>query len=111
MKKLMLGANYYPENWDASLINSDIEKMRECGFNVVRIAEFAWKKMEPAEGQFCFDWLHAVVDKLYAAGIGVIMGTPTATPPHWLLKKYPDIATLSPAGIRTSHGGRRHCCS
>lgn len=111
MKKLMLGANYYPENWDASLIDSDIEKMRECGFNVVRIAEFAWKKMEPAEGQFCFDWLHAVVDKLYAAGIGVIMGTPTATPPHWLLKKYPDIATLSPAGIRTSHGGRRHCCS
>ncbi len=111
MQKIYLGANYYPEDWDETLIDSDIVKMKECGFNVVRIAEFAWKKMEPTPGNFCFDWLHNVVDKMRSAGIGVIMGTPTATPPHWLMKQYPDIATLSPSGVRTSHGGRRHCCS
>lgn len=111
MKNLLLGANYYPEDWEEELIDSDIEKMKECGFNVVRIAEFSWKKMEPSEGFYSFDWLHRVVDKMRDAKIGVILGTPTATPPSWLLKKYPDMAMLNPEGIRTSHGGRRHCCS
>lgn len=111
MNKIYLGANYYPEDWDESCIDEDIVKMKECGFNVVRIGEFAWKKDEPAEGEFDFSWLHRVVDKMRDAGIAVIMGTPTATPPHWLYKKYPDMATLSPSDIRTSHGGRRHCCS
>ena len=111
MNKIYLGANYYPEDWDEQNIDEDIRKMKECGFNVVRIGEFAWKKDEPVEGQFDFAWLHRVVDKMLDAGIAVIMGTPTATPPHWLYRKYPDMATLSPSGVRTSHGGRRHCCS
>lgn len=111
MKKIYIGANYYPEDWDESCIDGDIVKMKECGFNVVRIGEFAWKKDEPREGEFDFSWLHRVVDKMHGAGISVIMGTPTATPPSWLYRKYPDMATLSPSGVRTSHGGRRHCCS
>jgi len=111
MEKILLGANYYPEDWNEEEIHFDIDKMKECGFNVVRIAEFAWKKMEPSEGEYSFTWLHNVVDKMREAGIGVIMGTPTATPPHWLLKRYPDMVTVSPSGIKTSHGGRRHCCS
>ena len=111
MSRILLGANYYPEDWDADLIDFDIEKMKECGFNVVRIAEFSWKKMEPQEGVYSFEWLHRVVDKMRAEGIGVIMGTPTATPPRWLTKKYPEMLMLGQDGIRTSHGGRRHCCS
>ncbi len=111
MGRILHGANYYPEDWDESLVDSDIEKMKECGFNVVRIAEFAWKKMEPKEGEYSFDWLHRIVDKLRNAGISVIMGTPTATPPSWLTKKYPDMLALMSNGQRRSHGGRRHCCS
>ena len=111
MSRILLGANYYPEDWDESEIDRDIEKMTACGFNVVRIAEFAWSRMEPEEGRYTFDWLHRVVDKLRAAGIGVIMGTPTATSPRWLTKKYPEMTMLLPTGVRTDHGGRRHCCS
>lgn len=111
MGRILLGANYYPEDWDESLLDFDIEKMKECGFNVVRIAEFSWKKMEPSEDVYCFDWLHRVVDRMREAGIGVIMGTPTATPPHWFAKKYPEALVQNPDGTRTSHGGRRHCCS
>ena len=44
MSRILLGANYYPEDWDENLVDLDIKKMRECGFNVVRIAEFAWKR-------------------------------------------------------------------
>ncbi len=111
MDNIYLGVNYYPEDWDESLMDSDIAKMKECGFNVARIGEFAWKKDEPREGEFDFSWLHRVVDKLGAAGIRVIMGTPTATPPHWLYRKYPDMAVQQPDGTVKSHGGRRHCCS
>ncbi len=111
MQKIYIGANYYPEDWDEKNISWDIKKMKENGFNVVRIGEFAWAKDEPVEGKFDFSWLHQVIDRLGEAGIKVIMGTPTATPPHWLYKKFPDMATVNANGIRTSHGGRRHCCS
>lgn len=111
MKEILIGSNYYPEDWDPSEMDADIAKMKECGFNVARIGEFAWKKDEPEEGKFDLSWLHRAVDKLGEAGIKVIMGTPTATPPSWLYKKYPDMAMLGANGIRQSHGGRRHCCS
>lgn len=111
MKTPFLGCAYYPEDWDESEIPYDISKMKEAGITCARIGEFAWKKMEPHEGEYDFAWLHKVVDALSEAGIAVIMGTPTATPPHWLLKKYPDIPLLHENGIRASHGGRRHGCS
>ena len=111
MKEYLIGADWYPEDWDESEIDADLEKMLDMGFNTVRIGEFAWSKDEPEEGRFDFDWLEKTVDKCEAAGINVIMGTPTATPPRWFLKKYPDAASLDFKGIRASHGGRRHCCS
>ena len=51
-KPPFLGAAYYPEDWDKSEIENDIAKMLETGISVVRIGEFAWKKMEPQEGHF-----------------------------------------------------------
>lgn len=106
-----LGSAYYPEDWDESQIDSDIAEMVGAGFNVARVGEFAWRKMEPAEGKYDFSWLHRVVDKLAAAGIKTIMGTPTATPPIWLSRKHPDIMAVMDNGRQKKHGGRRHCCS
>lgn len=37
MVRILLGANYYPEDRDESLIDFDIEKIKGYGFNVVRI--------------------------------------------------------------------------
>lgn len=106
-----LGVAYYPEDWAVSEIDKDIEKMLSIGINVVRIGEFAWRKMEPRDGEFDFSWLHYVVDKLKSAGIGVVMGTPTATPPIWLTKKYPDMLVECKNGRVMQHSGRRHACS
>jgi beta-galactosidase len=106
-----LGVAYYPEDWDENEIDLDIQKMLDAGINVARIGEFAWRKMEPKPGQFEFGWLHNVVDKLGAAGIGVVMGTPTATPPIWLSRMYPDVTMEKENGRKAQHGGRRHCCS
>lgn len=106
-----LGVAYYPEDWAVSEIDKDIEKMLSIGINVARIGEFAWRKMEPRDGEFDFSWLHYVVDKLKSAGIGVVMGTPTATPPIWLTKKYPDMLVECKNGRVMQHSGRRHACS
>ena len=111
MKTPFLGCAYYPEDWDESQIPYDIAKMKEAGITCARIGEFAWRKMEPVRGQYDFGWLHRVVDALHEAGIAVVMGTPTATPPIWLSQRYPDVLVLGENGQRANHGGRRHCCS
>ncbi len=106
-----LGCAYYPEDWDESQMDYDIAMMKEAGINCARIGEFAWSLMEPRPGEFDFAWLHRVVDTLAAAGIAVVLGTPTATPPQWLSKMYPDVMKEHKDGTRASHGGRRDCCS
>ncbi len=111
VKPPYLGVAYYPEDWPDEEMDRDIAKMKEIGINVARIAEFAWHRMEPAPGEFDFSYFHKVVDKLGAAGIGVVLGTPTATPPIWLGKLFPDVFQEHKDGRKASHGGRRHCCS
>lgn len=111
LKPPYLGVAYYPEDWPENEIDFDILRMKELGINVVRIAEFAWHRMEPKPGEFDFSFFHRVMDRMCAAGIGVILGTPTATPPLWLSKLYPDVMKEDVHGRRASHGGRRHCCS
>jgi beta-galactosidase len=105
----MLGICYYPEHWPESMWAEDAKEMKELGLNYVRIAEFAWSKMEPIEGEYHFDWLDRAIETLAAAGLQVIMCTPTATPPKWLVDKYPSVL---PIDINTGNvrgfGSRRH---
>ncbi len=110
-KRPFIGAAYYPEDWDESEIDFDIAKMNEAGVTCARIAEFAWSRMEPKPGEFDFAWVHRAIDKLSAAGISVLLCTPTATPPVWLPRLYPDVTYRNENGIHREHGGRRHCCS
>lgn len=110
-KAPMLGAAYYPEAWDEKEQEHDIAYMQKAGITVVRMTEFAWHRMEPADGQFDFAWLHRVMDKLRNAGIAMVLGTPSATPPTWVEKKDPSMHRLCKDGQRESHGARRHCCS
>ncbi len=105
-----LGAAYYPETWPREQLDEDIRLMRDAGMNVMRIAEFAWSSMEPAEGRLELDWLRRVVDRLAQADIATIMCTPSCTPPAWLTEKYPDVLVVNHAGVRARHGSRRHVC-
>ena len=110
IKPPYFGAAYYPEGLTDSRINEDILQMKDTGINVVRIAEFAWSRLEPKEGEFSFGWLHRVVEQFDRAGLGVILCTPSATPPIWLTKKYPEILPMMEDGRRTTHGARQHFC-
>jgi len=104
------GVAYYPEFWPQERWDEDIRLMKEAKINFVRIGEFAWTSMEPAEGIFTLDWLHTIIGKLQKAKINVLLCTPTATPPIWLTKAYPDTLAVRRGGQRTSHGTRRHYC-
>lgn len=110
MKKLYIGAAYYPELWDAAEVDKDIERAKALGLNVLRVGEFAWGKMEPREGEYQFDWLVSVVDKLYAAGIYTVMCTPTCTPPRYMLDKYEEMRNVSEYGVRSQTSWRCHPC-
>ena len=110
LKNLYVGAAYYPELWDASEIDKDIERCKAMGLNVLRVGEFAWSKMEPREGEYQFDWLLSVVDKLYAAGIHTVMCTPTCTPPRYMLDKYEEMRSVSEHGVRCQTSWRCHPC-
>lgn len=110
IKPPYFGAAYYPEGWPDQRIDEDIRQMKETGINVVRLAEFAWSRLEPEEGKYDFSWLRRVIAKLDAASIGVILCTPSATPPVWLTEKYPDILPMAEDGRRTTHGARLHYC-
>lgn len=107
-KQIYYGVSYYPEVWDESYIDKDIEQMKSLHMNVVRMGEFAWSKMEPREEVYDFVWLHRVIDKLHKNGIDVILGTPTATPPNWMWEKYPQIARTDDIGVKTTLGARRN---
>ena len=82
--------------------------MRDMSISFVRIGEFAWSKLEPKRGAYDFAWLDRAIDVLGKAGLKVVLGTPTATPPKWLMDEYPDIAPVDEHGKMRGFGSRRH---
>ena len=108
--KFYFGVDYYPEHWPEERWLEDARLMKLAGFNVARLAEFAWAKMEPSEGQFDFDWLDRAIEVLSAQGIQVVLGTPTASPPPWLMAKQADLFLVEGNGVRRTYGLRREYC-
>jgi beta-galactosidase len=108
--RLDFGAAYYPEHWPIERWPEDILLMREAGFSVVRMGEFAWSTMESEPGQFDLDWLSSAVSLLADVGIATVLGTPTAAPPAWLAQKHPDLMAVDEDGRRVQFGNRCHYC-
>ncbi|MEP0942525.1 MAG: beta-galactosidase [Rhizobiaceae bacterium] len=103
-----LGVCYYPEHWSEEVWVEDARRMVECGLKYVRIAEFAWSRFEPARDQFEFDWLDQAIKILGDAGLDVVMCTPSATPPKWLVEEMPDMVAVEANGNPRKWGSRRH---
>lgn len=108
LEKLTMGVCYYPEHWPESLWEGDLERMLDHGIEIIRIAEFAWNKFEPIEGEFTFDFFDKFIDLAHKKGMKIIFCTPTATPPAWLTNKYPEVLNAKEDGTLYRHGMRRH---
>jgi beta-galactosidase len=105
-----IGVDYYPEHWPKSRWPTDARLMKEAGFNVVRLAEFAWANLEPEEGRFDFTWLDEALAILRRQGISAILGTPTASMPAWVAHKYPEALAVLYTGLRLLWGVRKDNC-
>ncbi len=103
-----LGVCYYPEQWPESQWEGDARRMAEVGIKYVRIGEFAWSKLEPTPGTLTLDWLMRAMDVLGRHGLKVIFGTPTATPPRWMVDNHPDMLAVDSEGRPRGFGSRRH---
>ncbi len=106
--KRTLGVCYYPEHWDEAVWAEDAHRMRELGLSWVRIGEFAWSRLEPSPGRLEWDWLDRAMDVLGTAGLRIVLGTPTATPPRWMVDRYPDMLPVDQQGNSRKFGSRRH---
>jgi beta-galactosidase len=107
---MKLGVCYYPEHWPETWWADDAARMAALGLSRVRIGEFAWSRIEPEPGRYDWGGLDCAVEVLHGAGLGIIMGTPTATPPKWLVDRMPDIVALDEQGRPRGFGSRRHYC-
>ncbi|SMY06713.1 beta-galactosidase [Flavimaricola marinus] len=105
-----LGVCYYPEHWPEEQWAEDAARMVHTGLTWVRIGEFAWARMEPEPGKFTWEWLDRAIEVLGNAGLKVVLGTPTATPPRWMIDKYPDMLAVDAEGRPRKFGSRRHYC-
>ncbi|MCC8066214.1 MAG: beta-galactosidase [Clostridiales bacterium] len=106
--QMTMGVCYYPEHWPRKLWAQDLDRMKDAGISVIRIAEFAWNKVEPREGEFEYDFFDDFLDLCTEKEMRVIFGTPSATPPVWLTERYPEVLNCNEAGVPYRHGGRRH---
>ena len=104
------GADYYPEHWPEKRWIKDAALMKGAGFNVVRLAEFAWSKMEPRRGEYRFEWLDKAIETLAGKGIKTVLGTPTAAPPPWIVKAHPDVLRVDGYSNRAPEGTRKNYC-
>ncbi len=108
--KPLIGVDYYPEHWDESLWEADAEMMKSIGVKVVRMAEFAWCKIQPYEQAFDLDWLDRAIEAFSKREIKIILCTPTNCPPLWVYEKYPETLQTQRDGQKIATGIRGHRC-
>lgn len=105
---MYFGGDYNPEQWPEEVWDDDVRLMREAHVNLVSVGIFAWARLQPDEGEFDLGWLDRLLDKLHAGGIAVDLATATASPPAWLVRRYPDVLPVTETGTVLGPGSRQH---
>ena len=104
---IAFGGDYNTDKWTEETLDEDIRLMVQAGVNTVALAIFSWDKIEPREGEFTFEWLDHVIDKLGAAGIAVDLASATATAPLWLYERHPEVLPIDRYGHVVNAGSRQ----
>ncbi|WGT48126.1 beta-galactosidase [Tessaracoccus lacteus] len=103
---LLYGAAYYEEYLPYDRVETDAEMMRDAGLNVVRIAESTWSSLEPQPGVFDLSHVDKALETMSAAGMKVIVGTPTYAVPAWLVASHPEVLAETSRG-EARYGARQ----
>ena len=112
LKGIAHGGDYNPEQWldRPDILQEDIRLMKLAGCDLMSVGIFAWSFLEPEEGQYDFDWLEGILDRLHGAGISVLLATPSGARPPWMSRRYPEVLRVNGDGVRALHGERQNHC-
>ena len=70
---------------------------------------FSWSAIEPAPGQYQFEWMDDIINRCAEQGISVILATPTASMPAWLADAHPEARRVfGPDGRRDQYRERHN---
>lgn len=105
---LHLAVDYYPSQWPESMWEPDIAAMKDLNISYVRINEFDWAILEPEEGVYDFSLLDKTLELLERYDLKAIIGTPTASPPNWLVNNYPSTMFVDVTNTTYTFGSRRY---
>ncbi len=96
------GGDYNPEQWldRPDILEEDVRLMKKADVNSATLGVFSWSVLEPAEGEFHFEWLEAIIDRLYQNGIYTVLSTPSGARPAWLDAAYPEAMRVDRTGMR-----------
>ncbi|MFB8210895.1 beta-galactosidase [Streptomyces sp. NPDC056010] len=108
--RILFGGDYNPEQWPEEVWEDDVRLMKEAGVNSVTLGVFSWAKIEPRPGAREFDWLDRLMDLMHAHGIGVVLATPTASPPPWMGSRHPETLPRAEDGSIVWYGSRQQFC-
>ncbi|MFM9454269.1 beta-galactosidase [Streptomyces europaeiscabiei] len=106
--RVLFGGDYNPEQWPEEVWHEDVRLMKEAGVNTVTLGVFSWAKLEPRPGTREFGWLDTLMDLMHAAGIGVVLATPTSSPPPWMGRLHPETLPRDENGQIEWWGSRQH---
>lgn len=103
---LLLGTDWYPEQWPESRWETDLSLMEKAHLSFIRVGCFNWSTLEPREGEYHFEALQRAIAAAEAHHLAVVIATPTAGPPAWLTTAYPKTLRMLRDGHRAEHGAR-----
>lgn len=112
MPALIHGGDYNPDQWldYPDILKEDVRIMNLAGINSASVAIFAWAALEPQEGVYHFEWLDETFDRLWKAGVRIILATPSGARPAWMDEKYPEILRVNADRSKNLHGKRHNHC-
>ncbi|MFE9396449.1 beta-galactosidase [Streptomyces flavidovirens] len=108
--RILFGGDYNPEQWPEEIWLEDVRLMKQAGVNSVTLGVFSWATLEPRPGAREFGWLDRLMDLMHANGIGVVLATPTASPPPWMGSRHPETLPRDEQGQTVWWGSRQQFC-
>lgn len=110
VKSYPYGASYYPLMYPESEWETDLRLMAENGMNLIRTGDChgGWDRIEPRRGEPRLDLLERFYRLADRYGIRILLTTGVASPPIWLVDRFPDVAILSSRGERYPLGASYH---
>ncbi|MER5469188.1 beta-galactosidase [Streptomyces sp. NPDC002685] len=106
--RILFGGDYNPEQWPEETWHEDVRLMKEAGVNSVTLGVFSWARLEPRPGAREFGWLDRLMDLMHEHGIGVVLATPTSSPPPWMGRLHPGTLPRDEDGRIEWWGSRQH---